>query len=67
MLYIKDIKPSHASFRAFLFFFLIVFTLGIIPIGPAIMLCIVSKFYVFVLHLLQLNNGGTSFTFLNVF
>ena len=75
MLYIKDIKPSlntqADSIRAKLFtwhfrtfFSLIVFlTLGIIPIGPANILCIVSNFiysfYTLYFFTFQLDNGVT--------
>ena len=78
MLYIKDIKPSlntqadsiHAKlftwhFRTFFVFFsLIVFlTLGIIPTGPANILCIVSNFiysfYTLYFFTFQLDNGVT--------
>ena len=74
MLYIKDIKPSLNTqadsiraklftwhFRTFLIFFSR--TLGIIPIGPANILCIVSNF-IYSFHTLyfftfQLDNGVT--------
>ena len=65
MLYIKDIKPSLNTqadsiraklftwlFRTFFFSFIVFLTMGIIPIGPANILCIVSKFYIFGLHLI---------------
>ena len=75
MLYIKDIKPSlntqADSIRAKLFtwhfrtfFSLTVFlTMGIIPIGPANILCIVSNFiysfYTLYFFTFQLDNGVT--------
>ena len=77
MLYIKDIKPSLNTqadsiraklftwhFRTSFFFLLIVFlTLGIIPIGPANILCIVSNsiysFYTLYFFTFHLDNGVT--------
>ena len=76
MLYIKDMKPSLNTqvdsiraelftwlFRTFFFSRIVFLTLGIIPIGPANILCIVSNliysFYTLYFFTFQLDNGVT--------
>ena len=74
MLYIKDIKASLNTqansirtklfmwhFRKFFFSVIVFLTLGIIPTGPANILCIVSNFiysfYTLYFFTFQLDNG----------
>ena len=76
MLYIKDIKPSLNTqadsiraklftwhFRTFFFSLIVFLTLGIIPTGPANVLCIVSNFiyslYTLYFFTFQVDNGVT--------